>query len=495
MKMKKGQKTILLFLSAAFFLATVTKQEESATQVYSFGPVLLQVYDSKGVITEYPEGAGDVWITPSETAGECELELIIKQNLHFWVDGYFIKAVTVPCDPNILLQNFAVKAYRFEKQDIAIEGQDEIDIQLNLNFNYETSLLNVQFEREWTVEIKKSEKNEFEQWVTIIGLVREAKDSDQVAYYLLLAYIVQAVIFIIMMFTKVPRAQIASKTLFISFFCLLDCTNFAARMNREPKKTVFYIPFLFFGCVTAFMPLKAKYFLSGDRHSRVRRIKNLKISLSGPVMQQDSELYQAEQVKVKTQTNSNKKKLRKVKSIKKQKPKSDVKKSFYFPITYYGKKNLFVFLILLGINATCQYIRPSWMTYSSHGSVYFVFLWEIIDQKIELPHAFLTLGAVFCYTGLQLIMRGISLPLVDLPLTDDIVYMVMEGSFLFIIFCSIFTIDVKTRKRRLKWIAEKKKLPRLPPSVDNVDDIVGGRNDKEDWDAGGSQNGADYAQI
>jgi hypothetical protein len=96
------------------------------------------------------------------------------------------------------------------------------------------------------------------------------------------------------------------------------------------------------------------------------------------------------------------------------------------------------------------------MTYVSHCSVYGLFVWEIINQKIELPHASLTLASIFCYTGLQLIIRSVNFPLIDRALSSDFAYLVIDGGFLFVILNLMFYVDLRTRKERLGLIYETK---------------------------------------
>lgn len=373
---------------------------------------------------------------------------------------------------------------------MSIEGQEKSQIFVNLLFQTSSKLLRVSVER----ENNKEGMSEQVYWYGLSAYSVRGKDGDFVPYWLLIAFLTQAIIFGIIMFTKVPRAQIASKTMFISFFCLLDCANFTARMHREPAKTVIFIPLVLLGCVTALMPLNWKELIIPQRYTRAIKIKDLEIDLNGEV--QEKKLTTA----LGTNNHKNKKKSKQVEDASEEKVEStptdtEEESPFYFLLTFYGKTNLILFIILIIVNFGCQYLRPSWMTYTSHISVYSIFFWEIIDQKIELPHAFLTLGSIFCYTGLQFILRGVKLPLVDLPLSHDIPYLVIEGVSLFLIFNAIFYIDSKHRRSRLRQIAVRKKLPKVAPKkVVDPNNIVGGQFD-DDWEAGRSNQGDGYAQV
>jgi hypothetical protein len=124
--------------------------------------------------------------------------------------------------------------------------------------------------------------------------------------------------------------------MFISFFCLLDCANFAARMNCETKSVVFFIPFLFIGSITALMPLKWKYILVEEKNKH--KVNPLEINLQGEVVQKNRFGGSKIQRTIKKP------------SIKKSGLKMKKKEKFYFLITYTGYTNFFIFIVLILIN-------------------------------------------------------------------------------------------------------------------------------------------------
>ena len=138
---------------------------------------------------------------------ECTIKLVVKKSIKFWTDGIFFKASNVSCDPSISIIDLVINAYRFEDEDIAIEGQETISISLNLLFNYETKVIDVSAKRNSTTpNIDHQYTNDqLVDWFDFKSSLVDANNSDVIKYYLITAYVFQMIIFAAIMFTKVPR--------------------------------------------------------------------------------------------------------------------------------------------------------------------------------------------------------------------------------------------------------------------------------------------------